>query len=367
MVPASRGVSVSPALLLAMCIVFAIAYGLAAWIRVNAVALGMFDEPNERSSHAMPTPRGGGLGIVLGFLVIGVSVWAEWLSLPPLAGLPGVLSAGVLLGVIGFIDDRGHVPASLRLLAHAVSAGLALYAIGVPEFSLPLLGVPAEGLRALILLLAIVWLINLYNFMDGIDGIATVEAITTLAGVAILILASGGDVEMALTWPLLLSTAAAGFLIWNWSPAKLFMGDAASGFLGFILAAMVLDAAVRFGVNPVAGLILLGVFVGDASWTLLRRLLRRQRLHQAHRSHAYQRASRLWISRLVEAGEVAERARVLVHRRISLIVGAVNLGWLLPWALLATRSPDWAWSALLIAYLPLVLLAQQLRAGVIDD
>lgn len=358
-------------LVLAACMAFALALALAEWVRRNAVALGMVDAPNERSSHARPTPRGGGLGIVLGFLLLGTAAWAGFLDLPTGGGFGGLLVGALLLGVIGFIDDRGHVPASVRLAVHVSAAAVAVYSVGAAEFALPGLGVPPAPLRAVVWLLAIVWLINLYNFMDGTDGIAAVEAITVLIGLFAVIVLGGADVFLSVTWLSILAAGVAGFLLLNWSPARVFMGDAASGFLGFILAALVLDASRRFGVDPLTGLILLGTFVVDATWTLLRRLLRGQPVHQAHRSHAYQRGSRLWIARLVKAGASPERARALVHRRISLIVGGVNLFWLLPWALFAAhfgvQSLAWAWAALIAAYLPLVWVARRLRAGIIDD
>ena len=251
-----------------------VAFGLTALVRRYALSRQLLDVPNARSSHVAPTPRGGGVSIVLCFLG----------SVPLLVGAGGLTAAwgwalagaGGGVALVGFLDDHGHIPARWRLLAHFAAA---FWALWLAAASMPLavggawLGV---GLSAFYL----VWMLNLYNFMDGIDGIASVEAITVCAGAA-LIYWLRGDAPAVLMPPLALAAAVAGFLVWNFPPAKIFMGDAGSGFLGIVLGVLSLQAGA---VSPAlfwSWVILLGVFIVDATYTLLRRLLRGERVYEA--------------------------------------------------------------------------------------
>ncbi|CAD5109724.1 Phospho-N-acetylmuramoyl-pentapeptide-transferase [Pseudomonas carbonaria] len=216
---------------------------------------------------------------------------------------------------------------------------------GLPELDLFGLLVEPGMLGAALALLFLVWLLNLYNFMDGLDGIAAIEAISVCLGGALLYWISGAWVHAAV--PLLLASAVAGFLFWNWPPARIFMGDAGSGFLGMVLGGLLLQAA---WISPElfwSWLILLGVFVVDATWTLLHRMLRGEKWHQAHRSHAYQTAAR----------------RFGGHLPVTLAVAAVNLFWLLPWALWVVAGGLSGGVGLLLAYMPLCWLAWAFRAG----
>jgi Fuc2NAc and GlcNAc transferase len=196
--------------------------------------------------------------------------------------------------------------------------------------------------------LYLVWLLNLYNFMDGIDGIAGVEAVSVSLGAAVLVyLATDSSSAVDISLPLLLAGAVAGFLVWNFPPARIFMGDAGSGFLGITIGILSLHAGALAPPLLWSWLILLGVFVVDATFTLLRRLLRGERVYQAHRSHAYQRAAR----------------RCGRHLPVTLAVAAINMFWLLPVAAcVATGRLDGA-AGLLIAYAPLVGAAARLGAG----
>jgi Fuc2NAc and GlcNAc transferase len=313
-------------------------------LRRYALARSLMDIPNARSSHTVPTPRGGGVAIVLAFL----------LALPVLA-TAGVLSWGVawsLLGVgagvavIGFLDDHGHIPARWRLLGHFASAIWALFWLGgLPPLRLFDMSFDLGWLGHVLAAVYLVWLLNLYNFMDGIDGIASVEALCTCLGGALLYGLSG-NAELVWT-PLLLAGAVLGFLYWNFPPARIFMGDAGSGFLGVVLGVLSLQAA---WVEPDllwSWLILLGVFVMDATWTLLRRLLRGERVYEAHRSHAYQYASR-------QLGR---------HYPVTMAVAGVNLFWLLPIALWVGLGGLDGVVGIVLAYLPLAGLAVKFNAG----
>ncbi|WP_045223881.1 MraY family glycosyltransferase [Methyloterricola oryzae] len=313
--------------------------------RVRRYAQGrLLDVPNDRSSHQAPTPRGGGLAIVLAFaLGLLVSSAAGWLSGQSLAFLTG----GLMVAAVGFWDDHGHVPARWRMLAHVLAAVLAVYGMG----GMAVLWVNGQTVALgwagpVLAVVFIAWMLNLFNFMDGIDGIAAGEALSVAASAAGLSLWFQPDTRLWLAYALL-AMAASGFLLWNWPPARIFMGDVGSGFLGFMLGVFALAGGAGGGLSLVVWLILTGVFVVDASFTLAIRMISGQRWYEAHRSHAYQKASR------VLGG----------HKPVTLRVLLINGVWLLPLAALAAARPELELGVLLLAYLPLLILAACLGAG----
>ncbi|MCP8689152.1 MraY family glycosyltransferase [Marinobacterium sedimentorum] len=332
---------------------FVLALGVSALltglVRRYALAGGMLDVPNGRSSHLVPTARGGGISIVLVFLGAMVVLWLQGLmAIESFAALGG---AGILVAAIGWLDDRGGVAARWRLLVHFVAAGWGLFWLGgvppVELFSVSL----APGLLGFgVGLLYLVWLLNLYNFMDGIDGIAGVEVVSVCVGACWLgwLL---GLAPLDLLLPALLAAAALGFLCWNWPPARIFMGDAGSGFIGLMLGLLSIMAAHQSLLLFAGWLILLAVFVCDASVTLLHRLVRGQRLAEAHCSHAYQQAARSYAS----------------HRTVTLGVLAINLCWLLPLASFCVIGWAGPLLAILLAYAPLIVLALYFRAGAAEQ
>jgi len=307
-------------------------------VRRYALSHRLLDIPNARSSHSLPTPRGGGMAIVFGFLLaLPVPVV---LGLLPWSLLWALLGAGAWVAWVGFLDDHGHVAARWRLLAHFMAAAWVLAWLGglppltVFEHSVEL-GALGHGLAALYL----VWLLNLYNFMDGIDGIASVEAICVCLGGALLYVLLGQP-ALALT-PLLLAAAVVGFLFWNFPPASIFLGDSGSGFLGVVLGGLSLQAAWADPRLLWCWLILLGVFMVDATLTLLRRLVRGERILEPHRSHAYQVASR----------------RYGGHLPVTLATAGLSLFWLLPIALWVAIGGLDGMAGLALAYGPLGFLA----------
>lgn len=259
----------------------------------------------------------------------------------------GLVGGGMLVALIGFADDHGDIAPRWRLLGHFVAAlWVIAWLHGLP--SLRMLGFVVElgwvghALAAIYL----VWLLNLTNFMDGIDGIAGVEAITVCLGGALLYLII---VPGSTQWftPLVLASATLGFLVWNWPPAKIFMGDGGSGFLGLMLAALSLQAAWVAPTLFWSWLIMLGVFIVDATVTLVLRVARGERFYEAHRSHAYQHAAQ----------------KVGAHLPVIVVVGTINLGWLFPLALMVARGSIDGLLGLVIAYTPLIAVAIWLRAG----
>lgn len=328
-------------LLLLAGVVSALMTGL---VRRYALARSILDVPNARSSHTAPTPRGGGVAIVLATLAA-LPVLAAAGSLP-WAALWALGGAGGFVALIGFLDDHGHIAARWRLLAHFAAAAWALAWLGgAPPLFVFGVSFDLGWLGVLLAAVYLVWLLNLYNFMDGIDGIASVEAIAVGVGGALLY-ALTGHPELAMA-PLVLAAAAGGFLLWNFPPARIFMGDAGSGFLGIVLGVLSLHAAWQAPQLLWSWVILLGVFVVDATLTLLRRLLRGEKVYEAHRSHAYQHASR----------------RYGRHLPVTLAVAAIDLLWLLPIALWVGRGSMEGLLGILLAYLPLVAIALWFRAG----
>lgn len=316
-------------------------------LRRYAVASSLMDVPNERSSHTLPTPRGGGVATVLTFLL-----GAPCLVFAGLADSHAMLAyvgAGSLVALIGFADDHGHIAARWRLLGHFLAAGWALYWLGgLPPLALPWGVVDIGWLGAILGGIYLVWMLNLYNFMDGIDGLASVEAICACGGACVVYSLSGHLSLMG--YPLVLCMSVAGFLIWNFPPAKIFMGDAGSGFLGITIGALALQGAWSDGPLMWSWLILLGVFVVDATWTLVHRILRGEKGYEAHRSHAYQFASRHFSS----------------HRTVTVAVLAINLVWLLPIAVWAAFEPKFGLLGVFVAYAPLCFLAYRFNAGSIE-
>ncbi|CAM3883893.1 MraY family glycosyltransferase [Pseudomonas wadenswilerensis] len=324
--------------------VFALTYLLTKLLRRYALAASMIDVPNARSSHSTPTPRGGGLSIVLvSLLALPLLGWYEFLSWSEVMAFSGT---GAVVAVIGFLDDHGHIPARWRLIGHFSAAIWGLVWIGgLPPLILFGFSVDLSWLGHVLAAVYLVWVLNLYNFMDGIDGLASVEAIFVCLGGALLYGIAGMNENIWL--PATVACAVAGFLVWNFPPAKIFMGDAGSGYLGIVLGLMALQAA---WVSPQffwSWLIFLGIFVVDATLTLLRRLLRGEKVYEAHRSHAYQFASRQY-------GR---------HLPVTLWVTAINLFWLLPVGLLVGMGMLDGCVGLLVAYLPLSILAVKFRAG----
>ncbi|MDD2046492.1 MraY family glycosyltransferase [Pseudomonas putida] len=325
-------------------VVAVVSFFLTAALRRYALSRSLLDIPNARSSHSLPTPRGGGVAIVLAFMAALICLY--WWGGISKAMFVGSFGAAGLIALIGFMDDHGHLAARWRLLGHFLAAAWALLWLGgVP--AIVVFGVPIElgWAGAVFGLLYLVWMLNLYNFMDGIDGIASVEAICVCIGICLLYALTG---HLHAVWaPLLLAVAVAGFLFWNFPPARIFMGDAGSGFLGIMLGVFSLQAAWMAPQLFWAWLILLGVFIVDATFTLGRRLLRGDRIYEAHRSHAYQFASRHY-------GR---------HLPVTLAVAIINLCWLLPFAAaVACFGLDGAFG-MVVAYVPLLILAVRFRAG----
>lgn len=241
----------------------------------------ILDHPNERSSHAHPTPRGGGLGVVPAILL----AWALFAG--PFAWQ--VAAGALALGLLSWIDDaRGLSP------LHRLIAQVAVCAWVVASTPLPAVAFIPTGILPVLALLALVWFVNLYNFMDGIDGITGVESAAIAIGIAVVegvgVEGLGPQDKGMIAASLTVAGAGLGFLIWNWHPAKIFMGDSGSVPLGVILGGLLLRLAAQGHWAEAA--ILPAYYGADATITLCRRLLAGEKVWQAHRKHFYQRATR---------------------------------------------------------------------------
>lgn len=304
--------------------------------------LGMVDRPNERSSHGVPTPRGGGVGIVCGLLVglmvlaaMGQKVRPGWLGLPVM-----------LVATVGFLDDVRGLSPVLRLAAQLMAAALVVTLAG-PLSGLPLPALASVSLGWFGLPLAILWVVgvtNLYNFLDGIDGFAGLQAV--LAGAAIAV-AYPESALGPLGW--LLAGASLGFLGHNRPPARIFMGDVGSCTLGFLFAAFPFtlpDDARPEAVWLVA--MALWFFLADGTFTILRRLLRGERVWEAHRSHLYQRLVRAgWSHGKVAGSVMAVGVVVALAAALSVRLGS---GPGVRWAVSAVAVAGFAGYAALVRF-----------------
>jgi UDP-N-acetylmuramyl pentapeptide phosphotransferase/UDP-N-acetylglucosamine-1-phosphate transferase len=299
--------------------------GEAAWLTAVALATGLLscittrllipilahreilDCPNERSSHQVPTPRGGGIAVI-GSTLLAWAVFARTESIP--SGVFGIVLGAVLLAAVSWFDDLRGLSPVVRLLAQAAAVAIGILVLPGPRdlFYLAAIG------------LVWIWWINLFNFMDGIDGLAGTEAAAIGAGL-LLFAGVGAGADPALrTLAAAVTGAAIGFLVWNWSPARIFLGDIGSVPLGYVLGFLLLDLAAR-GRWTIAVILPL-YFLADATITLVRRLLRGARVWQAHREHFYQHAVRRGL------GHAAVVKRVIAADLVLIGCGwAAENGW----------------------------------------
>jgi UDP-N-acetylmuramyl pentapeptide phosphotransferase/UDP-N-acetylglucosamine-1-phosphate transferase len=289
---------------------------LTSWIRVWAQKR-LLDVPNERSSHVAPTPRGGGLAVVA-VVIGGVLLFAPQLR----AGthVAGYVAGALLIAIVSFIDDVRPVSFRARLLVHSAAALIAIGAYtGWQGAAFPLLAW-GPGVAGGLTFLWIVGLTNAYNFMDGIDGLAGVQAV--ISGLAWCIIGFIMSTPAPALIGLLAAAASAGFLLHNWPPARIFMGDVGSAFLGYTFAVLPLMIDTAGPSIMAAGMLIVGLFVFDTVFTFLRRLAARENVFLAHRSHLYQR--------LTTAGRSHRTVTLLYAVLASALAGAAVIGVLAP-------------------------------------
>ena len=242
----------------------------------------LLDIPNERSSHTQPTPRGGGLGFVISFLITSTTYTWIFPDITIDLNLSHLWLTVLPLTFISLLDDRSHIPAWLRYLVQMVSASLAISFFGIfPQPWLVNLGTIGITIAVLLTLITMTAMINFYNFMDGLDGL--------VAGVTIIQLVFMAIISNQPVW-LLLIGGICGFLWWNWSPAKIFMGDVGSTFLGALVPITLLNYAQQATlIQAWSALTITLPIVADAIYTLICRISRGENIFQSHRTHLYQR------------------------------------------------------------------------------
>lgn len=311
--------------------------------RRYALRRGLIDHPDERRPHTLPTPRGGGIGLVVALLIalLGLSL-AGWVS----GRLPIALALAVAgMGAVGWIDDHRGSSAVFRLCCQSLlAAGILALLGGVDSLNFGPWTLTSFWINQVIALLGLVWLTNLFNFMDGIDGLAACQAIFAGTGLAML---AGLEGVTDLQWCAGLVVAATiGYLPWNFPRARVFMGDVGSAALGLGLGVLALESASSGSASPAISGLLLALFVVDATATLVWRFFKGDQWYTAHCEHAYQR--------LVRSG--------LSHRRVTFLALAVNVLFIIPLLMWAHKNPDREGWAVLIAAIPMLALWYRTRS-----
>lgn len=252
-----------------------------AWVR------GLLDIPNERSSHQVITPRGGGIVFVLVWLLslsvafsLGMMSLKDWLFFVPTTAI---------VSLLGFWDDHQELSAQIRLCIQILTAFFCIYLLdGIPSLHLFKQSPLWLGWAGYIIgVVGIVWSVNLYNFMDGIDGVASIEALFVFGIGGLLFLLSGQPHMALITWAMVMGVS--GFLVWNWPSARVFMGDVGSYCLGFLVAILSIIGDRLYNIPIALWIILFAVFWFDATVTLIRRLILKKHWATAHRDHACHR------------------------------------------------------------------------------
>jgi Fuc2NAc and GlcNAc transferase len=310
-------------------IIFAFAFsflltGLATWY---ARRRGLMDHPGARHSHNVATPRGGGAGLVAALLLTtGFVALSQQVSFWSVCVMPGA----AVLAVTGWRDDHSSLSALLRLF---IQLAVSFYLLTCVQYS----GWMQGAIPMILTGIAVVWMTNLYNFMDGSNGMAGLQGVFA-ATVLAWLFHLAGDAAFSLIC-LLVAASCAGFLPWNLGRARVFMGDVGSVTLGFIFAAMLVYGGVTHAFSLPVALLVMVVFLMDSTLTLVVRVLRGERWYNAHRQHLYQQ--------LIEYG--------WAHGRVALFYQTINLTLVLPGIVVAAKFPELAWPVLTVLSLGLIL------------
>jgi len=299
---------------LVACFIFSMT--VTGFLQKYALRHSLIDIPNERSSHLMPTPRGGGLSIVIPVLLcIGVLFLTAQLE----TNIALALGIGCFfVSSAGWIDDHQHIPANWRALLYGIAAVLAVYFLQESDnFQSVFHYLPFGIVSNFLIVVWIVWMTNLYNFMDGTDALAAIQTICTSLLVGVLFWLQG-QYGLA-TVCFVISVSSCGFLFWNWPPAKIFMGDVGSCSLGFCFGVLAVIGGIQGSAPFTVFIILLSIFICDTTLTLLMRVFANEKWYQAHKSHAYQRMVQLGMS----------------HKKLALSVLLINVMILWPMAAMA--------------------------------
>jgi Fuc2NAc and GlcNAc transferase len=270
-----------PFLLVIVCMLTTVSASIGCGMmrRVSMKKSILLDVPNQRSSHQKPMPRGGGAPMAVASIIAIAFIGLVRGHLVPQNWVLAICGGGSAIALVGWLDDRSGLSAAKRFFVHVIAAAWAVNWL-VPEETALIYKFLAGFWVA--------WSINFYNFMDGVDGLAGAEAIFIGLGAGYLAGRVGTQPTLAINW--ILASAALGFLFWNWPPARIFMGDAGSGFLGYAFGCLAIGSGPGWNAGFMTYFLLLALFWGDASITLLKRIFRGEKFWEAHNQHFYQQA-----------------------------------------------------------------------------
>jgi len=306
---------------------------------------GHIDTPNHRSMHTEAIPTGAGIVIAAVMILSFLGSYSLWPSTSLLYGV-GIIA---VLAAIGWWDDKRFMPPKARLLLFFTLAVILVAMVGqVSEIHLSdnqVVKIPF-AMGAVLTAVGFVWVVNLYNFMDGMDGLAGLQTIIAAAFFANWFFHAGDETLTVIC--LLLIAASLGFLVFNWSPAKVFMGDVGSLPIGGFFAIMTVIGVSQYDFSVISCALLLGVFVFDATYTVLRRLIKGEAVFEAHRSHLYQRLANChiahWLIVLVNGflmlllASLAEAARLGMLSSLEAgVIGLISVLSLIVWVMLAEK------------------------------
>jgi Fuc2NAc and GlcNAc transferase len=290
---------------------------------------------NHRTLHSLPTPKGGGIVFSLLFLLSFILIWWNWQLPMELFLIVGV--GGMVASIFGFVDDIKNIRARVKLIVQIFLAAWVVYWLEYGGL-LQLDWMPAF-LAIPFLLFFMVWIINAYNFIDGIDGLAASGAIFISLTLTVLLIITNGPIEIMAIFILIVAVVS-GFLLFNWPPATIFMGDAGSVFLGYIFGSMLLFTILTSNISIWSWLTVLGYFFADTTLTQIMRIVLVKKWYLSHRSHAYQNLARMTGS----------------HLKVTRGVFLYNLIWVLPLTLLTAFRPEMGLVAATLAIMPALVL-----------
>ena len=302
----------------------------------KAIHYSILSIKNHRSLHSLPTPKGG--GIVFSLLSI-LSIFLIWWNWQLTEGLLLALTVGGLIAtLLGLIDDIYNIRARIKLIIQLSLAYWVLYCLTFDE--LPLLELLPIYITIPVILFFMVWMINAYNFIDGIDGMASSGAIFISIALALVLFLTNGPIEIVAIFILIASTVA-GFILFNWPPATIFMGDAGSVFLGYIFGVLLLFTVLNNDISIWVWLTVFGYFFADTAVTQIIRAVKVKKWYLAHRSHAYQNLARISGS----------------HLKVTSGVTLYNIFWIFPLTMWATLHPEMEILAVLLSIIPALFVA----------
>jgi len=301
-----------------------------------AIFTGIISTPNYRTLHELPIPRGGGIVFSLLSILAIFLIWWNWQLSEEL--LLALVVGGFIATLLGFIDDIANISARIKLIIQLILSCWVVYCLYFGE----LLTFDLMPLYMIIpiVLFFMIWMMNAYNFLDGIDGMAASGAIFVSLAVALVLFLTEGPIEIIAIFILMASTVI-GFILFNWPPATIFMGDAGSVFLGYIFGVLLLFTVLNNDVSIWAWLTVFGYFFADTVVTQIIRVIMVKKWYLAHRSHAYQNLARMSGS----------------HLKVTSGVTLYNIFWILPIAIWSALQPEMEIIAAILAVAPALVVA----------